>query len=174
MAGKHQRIYWDTCIFYALLKEEKHRAGEPEVIAEQARKFDAGTIQIVTSVITRAEVLQGKLSGPDAQRFTRMMQRSNFLLVDVNHAVADLAAKMRSDYETYTADGKKMLLSTPDAIHIASAAAYHISDFFTLDRRDKRRKNELAMTSVAPQVRKDYGVHIATPHGQMGLKYGSE
>jgi|GEM_PF-5245951 len=49
MSGNRDVIYWDSCVFYALIKAEEHREGELESVRRDQRAFDAGEIVLVTS-----------------------------------------------------------------------------------------------------------------------------
>ena len=44
MAGI-DRLCWDSCIFYAVLKREEHRPGELDALMERVRQFNDGQLE---------------------------------------------------------------------------------------------------------------------------------
>lgn len=155
MSGKRPIVYWDSCAFLALLKgETHHRDGAFEAISMQADAFDRGEIVLATSAVGVAEVLAASLPDDVRARFEKMMDRSNFQLVNVTGAVARAAAIIRSHCRAAakSSQGEPYLLSTPDAIHVASAALLEAEVLVTLDEKNKTntlRERELGMSQVA-------------------------
>lgn len=171
MAGKHDVEYWDTCVFLAYLKEEQHRAGEYEEIESQIRRFEMGGLVLATSTITITEMYQ-------ASRFTSQQQslldgwfkRSNFYFVDANQSVCKLASDIRSDFKenSESLGFKGAYPTTPDAIQVASAIALKqvysgVINLITLDSNTKPSAKELALTDMAVEIKKKYGVNICRP-----------
>jgi PIN domain len=95
MAGI-KTIYWDSCIFLALLKGEEHKAGESALIRQIATEFDAGIVNLITSTITLVEVLESTLDQETKDRFRKMRIRPNFTFIDANHEVCKLAGEIKT------------------------------------------------------------------------------
>ncbi len=164
MATLGEAVYWDSCIFYAHLKGEEHRAGELGVIRKQVAEFDAGSLVIATSVITITEVMPSKLTDEQVDLFMKMQERSNFVFIETNPQIALLAVKLRDQYAKPKGDGTMTpTLTTPDAIHVASAIAVNMSQLITLDSNDKPKKGELGLTKLSPQTERDYNLKIIRP-----------
>jgi len=89
---------------------------------------EAGKILIVTSALTLAEVtkLKGKPAVPqeDAETITRAFKRNFLEIREVDRSVAELARDYMWRYKR---------LKHKDAIHIATAATYHITILDTFD-----------------------------------------
>jgi predicted nucleic acid-binding protein len=125
------KYYWDANIFLAWLKNEKRKAGEMEGVAEIVWMVDRNQAVIVTSVVSKSEVLQSTLP-PSAQKmFSQIFQRPNLVLVDFSDHIADLAGTIRDFYKQ---QGKKLKLG--DAQHLATAIAYQVDEFHTFDEYD--------------------------------------
>lgn len=144
MNGTKRNQYWDTCVFFALLKKEEHKPGEYEALRKAAIAFDTGQLVLMTSAITLAELLAGKLSSQQADCFYRMSTRSNFLFIDANDAICRLASEIRKHFRDTHING--LHPSTPDAIHVASAIHSKASALITFDCNDKQ--NEMAMMNI--------------------------
>ena len=163
MAPVNNGVYWDTCIFYALLKEERHRQGELSAIKRQAGLFDDGNLFVITSAITLTEIKPSKLEDSARTQFKGMQKRSNFVWVDTNVRVAELANDLREQYTKQNAEGRNLHLSTPDAIHIASAITIGAPELITLDEDNKNKELSLGMLKIAEDVFRDYSLTIKRP-----------
>jgi predicted nucleic acid-binding protein len=91
--------------------------------------MDRGEVQVVTSVITLAEVLVHPLRSGNAtlaQRYRDILQNPTALtLLPVSEAIAEQAAHLRATHN----------LRTPDAIQLATALQVGASAFLTNDAR---------------------------------------
>jgi predicted nucleic acid-binding protein len=172
MVALGEGVYWDACIFYALLKGEEHRNGELDSIKRQAALFDNGRLFIVTSAITLTEVLPSKLSEKEIGNFNLMNTRANFLWVDVNPRVASLAVDLRNEFtKTASESEKEMRLGTPDAIHVASAISSGVKKLITLDCNDKPKLYEVSLMTFSDEILSKYGLTTMRPDikGQVEL-----
>ena len=157
MSGKKQVVYWDTCAFLTLLKEERaHGPGVYEALCSQAGAFDRGEIILATSMIGIAEVLAFPLPDDERQNFESMIRRSNFQSFAVTENVARKAAEIRSHcYRSAKANGagtEPFVLAMPDAIHVATAVILEADVLVTLDTKNKTvdiKRREMGMTTVA-------------------------
>ncbi len=107
---------------------EEHPAYCP-VVEPFFEQLDKGTVQVVTSVITLTEVLVKPLRDGDtrlAEQYRDILLNIDGLTtVEVSAAVAEKAARLRSQYS----------LRTPDAIQIATALHTGASALLTNDIR---------------------------------------
>lgn len=137
--GKQQIIYWDTCVFLAWMKDETRPPGDMEGIAEVAKLVMADQVILITSILTRAEILEGKLKPGVIEKYDELMHRSNVVPQNLDPPVARLTSKIRDFYRTTDFE-----LLIPDAIHLATAIHYNTDEFQTFDGvkpkkpRDKR------------------------------------
>ena len=120
--------YWDACIFIAWIKDEIRPPGQMEGIAEIVKRVDKGHALIVTSVLTRIEVLESSLTHEQKGRFDAAVERRFVQPIACDIRVARRAHEIRDFYQ---AKGQK--LPTPDAIHLASAIVYEAEVFYTFD-----------------------------------------
>jgi predicted nucleic acid-binding protein len=107
---------------------EEHPAYCP-VVEPFFEQLDKGTVQVVTSVITLTEVLVKPLRDGDtrlAEQYRDILLNIDGLTtVEVSVAIAEKAARLRSQYS----------LRTPDAIQIATALHTGASALLTNDIR---------------------------------------
>lgn len=133
------KIYWDACIFLAWLHEETvHGPGVLEGIEQTAKEVQNGQVVLFTSVLTKTEVLEYRLSKKAQEIFTNVFKRSNVSMVAQDVRVADLSHHIRNHYAQQTP--KKMLSST-DCVHLATAILYKADVFYTLDGGGKRPRS---------------------------------
>ncbi|MBI1813752.1 MAG: type II toxin-antitoxin system VapC family toxin [Deltaproteobacteria bacterium] len=139
-------VYWDSCIFIAWLKDE-HRANPLDMdgIAYLVDEWDAGRLVIATSTITRIEVLDSRLMSEQAAQFQACLRRSTIRVDGVTSAVADLAHQIRDHYPTPR-------ITTPDAIHLATAIAIPCETFFTFDGADPVDKKVRKILPLGPTI----------------------
>ena len=61
MAQIQPKYYWDACLFIAWLKDEKRKPGEMEGLAEVVSMIDRKDVVLITSVVSKTEVLESTL-----------------------------------------------------------------------------------------------------------------
>jgi len=98
--------------------------GVREIIARHKRR----EVKLVTSVLTQVEVLQSKIPVGVGTSFTELLKRMTRLSMDTK--IASLAHDLRNHYAA-SAGGK--IISTADAIHLATAILYRVDEFHTFD-----------------------------------------
>ena len=133
MPGNSPIYYWDTCLFLAWLKDEERPTGEMDGvrdIIERSKKRDA---RIMTSVLTTTEALSARIPAGMDTLFQQMMRRVSRVGIDIK--VASLAHDIRN----YYAKGGGKTLSTPDAIHLATAIIFRVDEFHTFDGNGSRK-----------------------------------
>lgn len=130
MSGK-KVYYWDTCLFIAWLKNEKRDPGQMEGLQEAVDEFESDEAVIVTTIITKQEVLPGSLSKEQQEEFSNILKRKNMVVVEVTPPINDLSIKIRDFY--YRSGRSTTTISVPDAIHLATAIIYKVDVFQTFD-----------------------------------------
>ena len=107
-------------------------------VEEYVRKFESGKIKLMTSAITYAEVTSISLSDEVDNRFLKLMQRPNLLVIGADIEVSCKARKLRGYYSSQKEHHNNKTLSTPDALHLATAILYQVAEFHTFDASNQR------------------------------------
>lgn len=128
--------YWDTCIFYAWLKDEKLEPGEMEGINYIIEENKNDKNLIITSAITICEILQGKIPFEKEEQFQKSLMRRNIIVVGVDIRICEEARRIRDYY--YQNNPHSKTVGTPDAIHLATAIHHNVTEFDTFDARHNR------------------------------------
>ncbi len=148
MSGKQPLYYWDTCLFLAWIKDEQRKvdemAGVREVIARSKRR----EVLIMTSVLTVTEILQSKVPVGLGSLLFDLMRRVERKSIDVK--IAKLAHDLRDFYAGRADQFGGKTLSTPDALHLATAILYRADEFHTFD--DGSKGKSLGLLSLSGQV----------------------
>lgn len=92
------KFYWDANLFLAWITNEKRKKGEMEGLAEVTAMVTGREALIITSVMTRVEVLESTLSTNQANMFDNLFKRRNVKMVDTTGPIALLAHKIRDFY----------------------------------------------------------------------------
>ena len=110
-------LYWDTNIFLTYYFIQKNDIRLYQGIADMVTTFESGSHEVITSVITRVEVLPSQTPSREAYNDIQHFF-GRIVLLPVDRRIGDLAAKLRDS--SHAAKGKHNL-EVPDAIHIATA-----------------------------------------------------
>lgn len=167
MAGT-KTVYWDSCIFLAYLHKEDHHK-EYAVIKRTADQFDLGVVDIVTSSIALVEILESRLSLELRSKFRELLKRPNLVQVDASSGVMLKASEIRNFFHSNPIDvGQQKTLSTPDAIHVASAiAAQKLSGsnvpLWTIDRKNKPNEDGLSLLYAASKLSSEFKIDVQRP-----------
>jgi predicted nucleic acid-binding protein len=137
MAGAEPIYYWDTCLFLAWIKDEQRPSGEMDGVREIIERFRRRECKIVTSVLTSVEVLDSRLPVGLKTLFYGLMKRLGRLGMETK--VAAMAHDLRDHYTARSAEFGGKTLSTPDAIHLATAILYRVTEFHTFDNDGNAR-----------------------------------
>lgn len=153
MSGKTKpKIYWDTCVFLAWIQEEappKRKAGDMEGLERIITLVNRGEMLLFTSVLTHTEVLASKMEDGAKSRYSAVFQRPEIIEIAVDNPIAKLASEIRDFYiqarEKLPAEQREQALkvSTPDAIHLATAIHYGAEEFHTFDGDDEKKRDGL-------------------------------
>lgn len=164
-----KRVYWDTCIFYALLKAEtKHGPGILAGIRQEFQDFREGRVQMLTSMVTVAEVARGNFEDDPTilEEFKGLRFAPGFLFCDAIFPVMELASEIRDYYynNPLGENGQFKNVGLGDAIHLATAIKQEASDFVTLDGNNKPHpKAEIGILNLGNLVAGEYELNIRKP-----------
>jgi predicted nucleic acid-binding protein len=131
-----KNVYWDSCVWLTLIKEELGYE-TCEYVIEEAKK---GHIQIWTSSLTLAEVYKFKCDNVTKEleeakdaAFEDYLLQDYVTEVQVDH---DIGVKARRLCRQHA-----FLKKPTDGIHLASALRENLDEFHTTDREDLLRLN---------------------------------
>lgn len=156
--------YWDSCIFMHWFSDPKKDAAVVDGIEEIVRQVERGEAGVMTSVITRIEVLNCKMEKEYVERFFKLFSRPSMQQVNVDPRVAQLAHDIRDHYASLA---KPVKLWTPDCIHLATAIIYEADEMNTLDGAGKRRRPS-DLVSLSGSVMGQHKLTIRKPLRQQG------
>jgi len=138
-----QTVYFDSCIYIAHYRNEISSYNKPRIdaIAAMLEENKRGGTTIVTSSLTLCEVLQRLKQdslNAEIEDFKNRFKWGLHKLKDVDPKVAERAALYRHYYRTNPVKGPNRVkpftnLTTPDAIHLATATLYECDEFWTFD-----------------------------------------
>lgn len=129
MAEK-RKVYWDACIWFALIKQEPGRFAKCQHIIDQARK---GEVEIWTSALTLAEVFRKQCGGTEAsglpadkdREFEDFLSQDFVYEVQLDRPIGVAARRLLRAHA--------QLKKPQDAVHLASAVMNNLSEFHTFD-----------------------------------------
>ena len=156
MSGK-PIYYWDTSVWLAWLKGETREAGEMEGVAEIAQEVVDGEAVLITSTITRIEILETRLEPNQRNKFLETLESSGITEVDLDPFVAEIASEIRDYYILQRPDGSKM--SVPDAIHLATAIHSKATEFSHFEKGEK----SISFSKLGSMVADKYPLNIKCP-----------
>lgn len=124
------KYYWDACAWIALIQQEAGQFDDLQYVVERAR---AGTVQIVTSNFTLAEVFKRPCDGEN--KGTTIVEDTEFEAF----MLQDLVTRVQVDFDIGTL-ARRLLRAYPsiqkpqDAIHLATALLENVDELHTFDR----------------------------------------
>ena len=133
-------IYWDTCVFLAWIKNESRPNNEMDGVNDVATKIHNDHIILLTSTLTSVEILESTLNDLARQRLADLFKRRNCQQCAPDNRVMRLTHNIRDYYQQKKLVDGLPTLSTPDAIHLATAIFYEASEFHTFDENDEPKK----------------------------------
>lgn len=124
MAEAKPQYYWDSCVFIAMLNDDRTAYGDIiDDLNQFATEAKSGAHVIHCSTITIAEITKKNMKPgayPDFSAFLRDF-RGAVVPIAPDPNIMAVASELRSLIYTKTSGERK--LHTPDAIHLASALA---------------------------------------------------
>ncbi|MBW3563384.1 MAG: PIN domain-containing protein [Acidobacteria bacterium] len=165
--SKSPKIYWDTCVFIALIDMEKRKTSVLDGINACIDRVEAGEATLVTSTITRIEITKTKLDPKKEKRFVGLLSRRNVVERNVDIRVADIAREIRYTYSGENDDPK---IKTPDAVHAATAIASEVDSMWTLDGAGDRLRPSDLLSLKSPICGK-WNLQIEEPFEAQGTLF---
>jgi len=160
-------LYWDACVFIAHLQNEKRAAEEMAGIEEMVALVDKGKAILLTSVLTRIEVLECKMTDAQKGMFENLLKKRVIQSIAVDSRIAQKAHDIRNHYAL-----QDKVMWTPDAIHLATAILYKADVFYTFDGAGKSKaKKSMGLISISGDVA-GHNLKVAVPMGQPSLFTG--
>jgi predicted nucleic acid-binding protein len=134
MGTSTKRIYWDACIWIALIQREKiplpggateDRETMCRSVIEAAKK---GNLEILTSTFCLVEVCKAPVDKKSvSDKLAEFFENDYILITNVDRMVAERARELMILYPT---------MKSPDAVHLATAAvAPGVEEMHTFDER---------------------------------------
>jgi predicted nucleic acid-binding protein len=125
-----EKIYLDTSVIIAWLKNESLPNNEMEGVEYCMDRIMKGEIKAITASITRTEILEGKFPTGTVDNFLNYFsRRRSFEWIAVGNRISDIAHDIR-DY--LSSINKK--LAVPDATHLATAIYESVDALYTFDK----------------------------------------
>jgi len=126
-----EKIYLDSTIIIAWLKDEKRPNDEMEGVEYCIKRIMESEIKAITSVNTNGEILEGHFLLGTINNLERILyKRRNFEIIAVDLRVSKIAQEIRSYYLS------RKKLELPDATHLATAIYKEVDAFYTFDEDD--------------------------------------
>jgi len=156
MPGR-RNVYWDACIFITwLTNEQRPNPHDLDGVAYVVEQWFGKAFTIVTSTISRLEVLECTLTTEQVSKFRSSLRRSDMHVIGPSSPIIDVAHEIRSHYESPR-------VSTPDAIHLATAIAANCDTFFTFDGQNPSEKKGRKLLPLGPVLCNKYKLGIELP-----------
>ena len=131
--------YWDTCIFLAYLQNKPEEQELVEIISALLRRAESGDTLIVVSAFVLAEIRPLRLYEPDHAEVLWDLfhtNRPHLKMAGLSPRIAELAGTIGSEHQ----------ITSPDAVHVATAWSERVDVMFTQDGapdRERRRSGQL-------------------------------
>ena len=138
MQTTKKKLYWDSCVFLAWIYDEPNEPSIVEGMEEVVRDVDANRIILITSVVTRSEILESRMTPDIKGKFDSLFSRRNVVMIELDHRISDLSHEIRDYY-----DQREIKLTTSDCHHIATAIKHRADEFQTLDGAGKKKRGKL-------------------------------
>jgi hypothetical protein len=140
-------IYWDSCIFFAWIKDEPWPDDIKNGIEQTLEHAYSNQLAIVTSSVTLTEVIQSQLTMEQKERYAKIFQHPNLQLYDVDRRIAGKASVIREFYDTRRFNDKQQIsgsfMSLGDSLQLATALHLGVREFHTLDGAGKQKRISL-------------------------------
>ena len=132
--------YWDTCLFLAYLQNKPEERDLVEIVSALLRRAESGDTLIVVSTLVLAEIRPRNTYEPFHTGVIWDLfytNRSFLKVVALSPRIAQLAG---------TIGGKHNQLTSPDAVHVATACSERVDVMLTIDGapdKERRRSGQL-------------------------------
>lgn len=145
--------YWDACILLEHFREEVVAPTKVRAIQRLLSENKAKENRIMTSVMTHVEVLPKKLTETDSDneaKYWSYYDGIHFLDVEVSRNILILARDLKDFYyepSDHKTGANHRMLGTGDAVHLATAIIYKVTEFHTRD--GKRHGGNVPLLGLA-------------------------
>ena len=156
MAIITRKIYWDACIFLAWFYNEPNEPSVVDGIEEMVRDIDHKRVKLITSIVTKNELLETRMDAVQRAKFDLFFKRRNVVRVDLDDRITDLSHDIRCYY-----DQKGIVLGSLDTYHLATAIIHEVDTMYTLDGSGKKKKGKLL--PLSGNVAGKYKLQILKP-----------
>lgn len=137
-------IYWDACIFIALITSEDRPNKEMDGVYHCKERIMKGEVHLIAAREPLFEEVQLR-ELESAENFRQLMMRKGISLPSIDFRI-DRIAKELQDY--YSGVGSRPL-GEKDSLHLATAIQYKADYFYTFDSGKKKRTlNLLAISGL--------------------------
>ena len=138
MPSKGQPLYyWDSSVFISWLLDGADRDKIDWLkLQGVAEEIAGGKVDVITSVITRVEILDKHCRTDKLKKFQAFLERPRSETIEVGNPEAEEAGRIRAHF---SAKGTKLPLS--DAIHLATAGLHGATHLHTFDREHLLKLN---------------------------------
>lgn len=172
MSDALEILYWDACIFYEHCRDEPvdllRKQAIDDCLADNKNKRN----RICTSTITHIEVIPAKLGADGELRYLSFFDSLFFFDIPADRSIFALAREIKDFYYVERDDeaaGK--MLSTGDAVQLATAIIHDVSAFYTRD--GKRRGGNVPLIGLANRspdgkICGKYALNIVDPIAPQG------
>lgn len=130
--GRGRVYYWDTSVFLHWLSDPVKEKNVIDAIEQIVQASERNEAVIITSTITRIEVLRHKMDTATAEKFDALFPHA-VEWVSVTPPIARIAHEIRNYYHSQNPPKK---IKTPDCIHLASAIGTPADEMHALDEDD--------------------------------------
>lgn len=170
---KLKTYYWDACIFYEVVGDEKVSAQKKTAIDEILDNNEGKKNVICTSVMCHLEVIPSKLvekdAGDDAD-YMALFDHEHFVDIEISTNILTLAREIKNYYYRPPSDiSSAKVMDTLDAIHLATAIITRVDEFHTRDDDSKGSKIPLVSLynwSGEPKICGKYDLKIVSPESE--------
>jgi predicted nucleic acid-binding protein len=146
IGSNSRKIYWDTSVLIAWLMDERHWPSDVLTgIQDAVYEVETYLAVLFTSSITRTEFFSGNLTDQQKQRYVLLMRRSNVREIDPHQKITTRASQIR---EHYNQKRPSVKITTPDAIHLATAINYRADEFQTLDGLEAEGRSKTKLLAL--------------------------
>lgn len=156
MHNKKYVVYWDSCIFIAVINNEKRSNNEMDGVLDCVEKVEIGQAIILTLRNLLFEEVQLRTLEA-GETFRGIMKRSGIELPSQDIRIERLAKELCNYYDTH---GSKPL-GEKDALHLATAIHYRADAFYTFDSGEKGKT--ISLLSISGNVAGKYPLLICKP-----------
>ena len=131
--------YWDTCLFLAYLQNKPEERELVEIISALLRRAESGDTLIVVSTLVLAEIRPLRAYEPGHAEVIWDLFHTNrpyLKMVALSPRIAELAGTIGSEHR----------ITSPDAVHVATAWSERVDVMLTQDGstdRERRRSGQL-------------------------------